>query len=96
MEVQRMRGGVLMGKSLKTTAPAAIANSERLPSAQRLIVEIESLLEQAQPVSLQAGTMNVDRLAAALESMREGLNEADLQEIVTAMNEEYLEPNHES
>ncbi|MBZ0321179.1 MAG: hypothetical protein K8L91_32495 [Anaerolineae bacterium] len=85
-----------MGKSLKTVAPAVATNSERLPSAQTLILEIESLLEQAQPVSLKAGTMNVDQLASAFESMREGLSEADLQEIVAAMNEEYLEPTHES
>lgn len=85
-----------MGKSLKTIAPTIASNTERLPSVQQLMLEIEHLLEHAQPVSLQAGTMNVDQLASALESMREGLSEVNLQEIVAAMNEEYLELNHES
>lgn len=45
---------------------------------------------------LRPGTTDVDALIEAIDQMREGLTEQQLDEIVAAMNEEYIEPFDES
>lgn len=55
--------------------------------------EIDTILAAAQPVSLQAGTMNVDQLLQAAHEMWDGLEEGEIEAIVQAMNEEYVEPD---
>ena len=42
--------------------------------------------------SLQAGTVDMDSLLAALEDIRAGLSEEEFAEIERAMNAEYVEP----
>jgi hypothetical protein len=45
---------------------------------------------------LRAGTMNVDALMRAVDEIREGLTQQELDEMIAAMNEEYIEPFDES
>ncbi len=40
--------------------------------------------------------MNVDALMRAVDEIREGLTEAEIDEMIAAMNEEYIEPFDES
>jgi uncharacterized protein YeeX (DUF496 family) len=41
---------------------------------------------------LRAGTMNVDALMRAVDQIREGLTEQEIETMIAAMNEEYIEP----
>jgi hypothetical protein len=41
---------------------------------------------------LHAGTMNVDALLRAASELTEGLSEAEIEVMIAAMNEEYVEP----
>lgn len=59
---------------------------------ESLRAEIDALLASAQPTPLHAGTMDVDKLLQAAETMWAGLDENDIQAIIQAMNEEYIEP----
>lgn len=61
---------------------------------QQLRQQIAAILQDADPIELVAGTMDVDKLATALEAMREGLTEQELDEIAEAMNAEYIEPDN--
>lgn len=45
---------------------------------------------------LRIGTMNVDTLMQAVEQIREGLTEEEIETMVAAMNEEYIEPFNEA
>ena len=45
---------------------------------------------------LRAGTMNVDALMRAVDQIREGLTEEEIETMVAAMNEEYVEPFDEA
>ena len=61
--------------------------------------ELEEQKDKTADKDLQAlrpGTMDIDKLNAALEAMREGLSEKDLEEIIAAMNEEYLETDDDN
>ncbi|MEM6284201.1 MAG: hypothetical protein AAF787_18565, partial [Chloroflexota bacterium] len=42
---------------------------------------IAELIEQAEPVEIKAGTMDIDKLTAAVEKMREGFTQEQLNEI---------------
>ena len=53
--------------------------------------EIQAIISQAEPVELQAGTMDVDKLMEAIIAMREGLSKSELEAIIADMNEEYIE-----
>ena len=55
--------------------------------------EIDDLLAGAQQAELKAGTLDADRLMQAVQGMWEGLDEAGIDAIVQAMNEEYIEPD---
>jgi hypothetical protein len=48
--------------------------------------EINAILESAEPVSLKAGTMDMDRLSRATHDMWAGLDESEITAIVQAMN----------
>jgi hypothetical protein len=61
-------------------------------SRQQMMDEINRILQSAEPVELMAGTMDVDRLAVAVAAMRAGLTEAQLDDMVKAMNEEFIAP----
>ena len=61
-----------------------------LPDSQ-LLDEINLILEDAEPVQLQAGTLAINQLKHALNTIRKGLSEAELEAIATAMNEETVE-----
>lgn len=50
--------------------------------------EIERLLAIAEAVTLQRGTMDIAKLERAVEAMREGLSQAELNAIADAMDEE--------
>ena len=53
--------------------------------------QIDEILKDAEPVELVRGTMNVDELMRGIDAIREGLSQQELDEIVKAMNEEYVE-----
>lgn len=55
--------------------------------------EINAILATAQPTPLKAGTMDVDQLLQAAREMWDGLDEREIEAIVQAMNEEYIEPD---
>jgi hypothetical protein len=50
--------------------------------------DIDDLLISALPVTLQSGTLDADQLLQAVQGMWEGLDEAEIEAIVQAMNEE--------
>ncbi|MDX2141488.1 MAG: hypothetical protein SF123_25605 [Chloroflexota bacterium] len=58
----------------------------------QLKAEIDAILATAEPVTLQAGTMDVDKLIEATRQMWEGLTDEEIDEVVAMMNEEYIEP----
>lgn len=62
-------------------------------SQAEMMGDIHAILQDADPVALVPGTMDVDKLEAALAHMREGLTTDQLDEIVSAMNEEYIAPD---
>ena len=43
-------------------------------------------------IELQAGTLDIDELTAALADIRAGLTDAEFAEIKAAMNTEHIEP----
>ena len=55
--------------------------------------EINTILASAQPTALKSGTMNVDQLLHAAHAMWDGLDEGDIEALIQAMNEEYVEPD---
>jgi hypothetical protein len=55
--------------------------------------EIAAILAAAQPTPLKAGTMDMDQLLHATHEMWDGLDESEIEAIVQAMNEEYIEPD---
>jgi hypothetical protein len=55
--------------------------------------EINTILTAAQPTPLKAGTMDMDQLLHAAHEMWDGLDESEIEAIVQAMNEEYIEPD---
>ena len=55
--------------------------------------EINTILATAQPAPLKAGTMDMDQLLHAAHEMWDGLDESEVETIVLAMNEEYVEPD---
>lgn len=54
--------------------------------------ELRAYLDERETITLRAGTMNIDALLEAVREMHEGITESDWDEIVQAMNEEYIEP----
>lgn len=54
--------------------------------------ELRAYLDERETTRLKAGTMNVDALLGAVREMHKGLSESEWDEIVQAMNEEYIEP----
>lgn len=58
--------------------------------------QIDDILKDAEPVELVAGTMDVEKLEATMESIRNSLTQEELDEIIWAMNEEYIEPDSPS
>lgn len=64
-------------------------STEDLRILESYIHDRRKLLETAKP-------LNVEALEQAIEAMREGLTEEDLDEIEWAMNVEYIEPLDES
>lgn len=52
--------------------------------------------DEEEETELLTGTMNVDALMRAVDEIREGLTEAEIDEMIAAMNEEYIEPFDES
>lgn len=58
--------------------------------------EISAILSTAQPTPLKAGTMDIDQLLHAAQDMWAGLDEPEIDAIVQAMNEEYVEPDRAS
>lgn len=74
-----------------------VALTEVVESQERdqLLREISTTQRAAKPEKLIAGTMDVDKLAASLDLIRENLVEEDIEEIIQAMNEEYIELNDE-
>lgn len=48
--------------------------------------ELDAALADAQPVTLQAGTMDVDKLKAAVAAMRKGFTQSELDAIADAMD----------
>jgi hypothetical protein len=55
--------------------------------------EIDAILSAAQPVPLKAGTMDVALLLRATDAMWAGMDEDEIDALVQAMNEEYIEPD---
>jgi hypothetical protein len=55
--------------------------------------EIDTILASVQPTALKAGTMDVDQLLHAAHDMWDGLDEGEIEALVLAMNEEYVEPD---
>lgn len=55
--------------------------------------EINTILASAQPTALKSGTMNADQLLHAAHAMWDGLDEGDIEALIQAMNEEYVEPD---
>jgi uncharacterized radical SAM superfamily Fe-S cluster-containing enzyme len=53
--------------------------------------QIQEIVSHAKPLVLTPNTMDADGLEVAFKRMREGLSEEELDDIVTAMNEEYIE-----
>jgi hypothetical protein len=58
--------------------------------------EINTILAAAQPTPLKAGTMDIDQLHQAAQEMWAGLDESEVEAIVQAMNEEYIEPDRKA
>ncbi|MDQ7027693.1 MAG: hypothetical protein Q9P01_19035 [Anaerolineae bacterium] len=59
---------------------------------QRLRQYLEQMEITNTHTDLKAGTMDVDVLLAAVDDMRRGLSNDDLNEMLAAMNEEYIKP----
>jgi glucose-6-phosphate isomerase len=57
--------------------------------------EINTILAVAQPTPLQAGTMDIDQLLHAAHEMWDRLDEPEIEALVQAMNEEYVEPDYD-
>lgn len=55
--------------------------------AQDLMAKIGPFLQEAEPVTLRAGTMDVDKLREGVAGMWAGLSTADVEAIVAAMND---------
>lgn len=47
---------------------------------------------RTEPEALRAGTMDVDALLSAAAELTDDLTESEVEEMVAAMNEEYIEP----
>jgi hypothetical protein len=60
--------------------------------------ELRQYLDEYPPVQepLQAGTMDIDSLLAAAQAIRESMSPEDYEEMLAAMNEEYIEPVDEN
>ncbi len=58
-----------------------------------LLADIREILTSAEPTPLRAGTMDMDKLLHAAQSMWAGLDETEIDAIVHSMNEEFLEPD---
>ncbi|MBL8161905.1 MAG: hypothetical protein JNJ61_07950 [Anaerolineae bacterium] len=56
-----------------------------------LLADIREILASAQPIPLYAGTMDMNKLRYATQSMWAGLDETEIEAIVQSMNEEFLE-----
>ena len=54
--------------------------------------QIDDALKQTTPINLTSGTMDVAKLAAAVQAMRDGFTQTELNEIADAMDEEYIKP----
>ncbi|MDZ4672392.1 MAG: hypothetical protein SH821_16140 [Phototrophicales bacterium] len=71
--------------------PITANDMQQFWAQEHIQAEIQAIISQAEPVELQAGTMDVDKLMEAIVAMREGLSEAELEAIIADMNEEYIE-----
>ncbi len=68
-------------------------HQHQTPNAdEELRRQIDEILKDAEPVELVRGKMDVEKLEAAMESIRNSFTKEELDEIVQAMNEEYIEP----
>jgi|GEM_PF-7082670 len=54
--------------------------------------QIDAILANVTPVHLPSGTMNVEKLETAIQSIREGLTQDTLNAIADAMDEEFIKP----
>ena len=74
------------------TLQAVKAAVDQLSSAER--AELRDYLEEgdSSPQELRAGTMDIDALTAAARLIREGFSDEEWEQVVAAMNEEYIEP----
>jgi len=56
----------------------------------------EHIQQREQKHGLRAGTMDIDALLQAARAIRADMNEVEFDEMIVAMNEEYIEPTDES
>ncbi|MBZ0300210.1 MAG: hypothetical protein K8J31_10730 [Anaerolineae bacterium] len=72
------------------------AGPHRPMSAADVQRQIAEILKDAEPVELIPGTMDVEKLEAVMESIRNSFTVEELDEIVKAMNAEYIEPEDQA
>ena len=56
----------------------------------------EHIQQRERERKYQIGTMDIDAILGGIEIMRQGLTENQFNEMIDAMNEEYIEPVDES
>ena len=56
--------------------------------------ELRDYLNQqdSESMDFKAGTMDIEKLLEAAKAIRESMNPKDFEEMIDAMNEEYIEP----
>ena len=81
-EVEKLQARIERRRKHQHHTPTA---DEELPR------QLDEIFRDAEPVKLVPGTMDVEKLEAAMESIRNSFTKEELDEVVQAMNEEYIE-----
>ena len=68
------------------------ADTTQMQTYDDLQQEIEAALQDVKPGELKAGTMDAERLKKAVEAMRAGMTQEELDAIADAMDEAYIKP----
>lgn len=89
-DVQKLQARINQRRQREKTQPSAPQDYQMDADLQR---ELDNILKNAPPVKLVAGTMDVDKLEQVVTEIRESLTQEELEDIVNAMNEEYVKPD---
>src|SRR3990172_7326380 len=83
-DIEKLQARIDQRRSTQRQAPI---------SEEELRRRIDEILKDAEPIELVPGTMDVKRLEAVVEAMREGLTQEELNELADTIDEEYIKPD---